>query len=254
MSNHCSWTADAPLVIAHRGASLRAPENTMAAFRLAAELGADGIELDVKLTRDGQIVVHHDMTLDRTTNGSGKVKDFSLSEIKELDAGSSFDLEFSTETIPTLLELVDEVSDQILLNIELTNYDAPFNPLPREVISVLDLAKLHETILISSFNPFALRKVNRLNSRIRTALLVAPGKPGWAESLVKKITPYKDYHPHMSLVNRKMVDGVHRSQGRLNTWIVNEYDDMHSLLRLGVDGIITDDVETAIRVRREFLK
>jgi glycerophosphoryl diester phosphodiesterase len=254
MVNTRSWTADAPLVIAHRGASLRAPENTMAAFQLAVELGSDGIELDVKLTRDEQIVIHHDSTLDRTTNGSGNLKDFSLSELKELDAGGSFDVAFSGETIPTILELLDEVGDQILLNIELTNYDAPFDSLPEKVLSVLDLVKLHDTILLSSFNPLALCRIKRLNREMRTALLVAPQIPGWAQALLKKFTPYTDYHPHMKLVTRTIVEAVHRSHGRLNTWTVNEHEEMLSLLRIGVDGIITDDVETAIGARMEFLQ
>jgi glycerophosphoryl diester phosphodiesterase len=254
MSNNPIWTADAPLVIAHRGASLRAPENTMAAFRLAVDLGADGIEFDVKLTQDDHVVIHHDMTLERTTNGSGKVKDLSLSEIKKLDAGSSFAPEFSGESIPTLLELLDEFGDQILLNIELTNYDAPFDPLPEKVLALLERIEHHDTILLSSLNPFALRKINQLNSGIRTAFLVGPGAPGWARTLLKVITPYQDFHPHKSLVTRTMVESLHRSNGRLNTWTVNEHDEMIALLRLGVDGIITDDVEAALRAREEFLR
>ena len=103
--NIISWHSDAPLVIAHRGASLQAPENTIAAFCLAADLGADAIEMDAKLTADDRVVLHHDLRLERTTNGTGRVKSWNLNEIKQLDAGEKFDLSFRNERIPTKIYL-----------------------------------------------------------------------------------------------------------------------------------------------------
>src|SRR5512135_2653183 len=121
-----------PLVLAHRGASLHAPENTLAAFTLAADQGADGIELDVKLTRDGSIVVMHDATVDRTTTGHGRVSDLTLSEIKALDAGSNFEPQFAQERVPLLEEVFAAVAGRLMINIELTNYASRRDGLERK--------------------------------------------------------------------------------------------------------------------------
>lgn len=247
------WTNDAPLVIAHRGASLLAPENTMAAFRLAAELGADAIEFDVKLSRDGIPVIHHDNTLDRTTNGTGKIKDKMFDELKKLDAGSKFGSLYAGESIPSLAMVLIELKDKLLLNIELTNYNTPSDSLPEIVLSCLGSETLDESVLISSFNPLALRRTNKLNPNIRTALLVGAGMPAWIRALLEKLTPHDDLHPHFHMVDKNLIQRSHRSDGRINTWTVNEYDDMTELLRLGVDGIITDDVQAAIRAREEVV-
>src|SRR5690625_6609337 len=110
-----------PLIIAHRGASGNAPENTLAAFQLAVEEGADGIELDVHLSKDGELVVIHDDTLDRTTNGTGRVQDKDLDELKTYDAGSWFDSKFASERIPLLQEVIDILPDDVFLNVEIKN-------------------------------------------------------------------------------------------------------------------------------------
>ena len=148
-------------MIAHRGASLIAPENTLLAFRLAAELGADAIELDVKLTADGHAVIHHDRTLDRTTDGSGPLSAKTLEELQRLDAGSHLDLKFSGESIPTLRQVFHEIGDRLLMNIELTNYARPFNGLPEVVSRMIFEFDLMGRVLISSFNPIALIKMRR---------------------------------------------------------------------------------------------
>ena len=109
-------------IFAHRGASVYAPENTLAAFEAAVQQHADAIELDAKLTADRQVVVIHDQTVDRTTNGSGEVQKMSLEAIRELDAGSFFDVQFKGEKIPLLSEVFEAVGKRIFINIELTNY------------------------------------------------------------------------------------------------------------------------------------
>ncbi|HBY09528.1 MAG TPA: glycerophosphodiester phosphodiesterase, partial [Chloroflexi bacterium] len=119
-----------PAIFAHRGASAYAPENTLAAFKLAVDQGADAIELDAKLCADGQIIVIHDQTVERTSNGAGKVADLPLSALQELDAGSWFGLEFKGEPIPTLDEVFEAVGQKIFINIELTNYASPRDLLP----------------------------------------------------------------------------------------------------------------------------
>jgi glycerophosphoryl diester phosphodiesterase len=225
----------------------------MAAFRLAKEIGADALEFDVKLSRDNVPVIHHDFTLDRTTSGSGKIKDFTLTELKRLDAGSKFDPFFAGESIPTLVELLNEFQDRILLNIELTNYNTPWDSLPELVNSMLKAARLSESILISSFNPLALRRIRILNPAIRTALLVGDRTPGWLRWLLIQFTPHDDLHPQYRLINEKMIGDCQRSNSRVNAWTVNQQHEMVKLLRLGVKGIISDDVEAAVRSREEVL-
>jgi glycerophosphoryl diester phosphodiesterase len=119
-----------PVIFAHRGASGYAPENTLTAFNLAVQQGSDAIELDVKLTADGQIVVFHDQTLERTTSATGKIGEKTLSELKELDAGSHFDISYLNERIPTLEEVFEAVGQRTSINVELTNYASPYDRLP----------------------------------------------------------------------------------------------------------------------------
>jgi len=131
-------------IIAHRGASAQAPENTLAAFQLALDLQADGIELDVMLTGDQQVVVIHDEEVDRTTDGSGRVADMTLEEIRQLDAGQG-------EKVPTLSEVLDRFGGKLLINIELKNYTSIFDPLPVEVSKLIQSYDLVDDVLISSF-------------------------------------------------------------------------------------------------------
>jgi hypothetical protein len=130
-----------PVIFAHRGASAYAPENTIAAFELALAQQADAIELDVKLSADGYVIVHHDATVDRTTNGKGRVKDLTLDELKKLDAGSFFSETFKGQTVPTLEEVFEAVGMHTFINVELTNYNTPRDHL---VETVCMLVKKHE--------------------------------------------------------------------------------------------------------------
>src|SRR3990170_7761080 len=126
-----------PLIFAHRGASAYAPENTLAAFRLALDQGADGIELDAKLSADGEIVVIHDQTVDRTTPRKGRVDQLTLSELRKLDAGSWKGDVFSGEKIPALAEVFSAVGGKLKINVELTNYSSPQDGLANKVLALV---------------------------------------------------------------------------------------------------------------------
>jgi len=148
MPENRNWESSAPLVIAHRGASMYAPENTIAAFELAVEMGADAIELDTMLTADGTPIVIHDQSLERTTNGSGSVASKSIEEIQLLDAGSTFDARFDGEKIPTLKEVFSAVGNKILINVELKNYASPLDHLPETVIDLVVKKGLADRVLL----------------------------------------------------------------------------------------------------------
>lgn len=245
MIQRSAWSLNAPLVIAHRGASLVAPENTIPAFRLAAELGADAIEFDAKLTADGHVVIHHDRTLNRTTNGSGPLSARTLEELQRLDAGSHLNQKFAGVSIPTLKQVFQEFGDQLLMNIELTNYARPFNSLPENVSQMITEFDLIDQVLISSFNPIALMKMRRLAPEIPLGLLVMDSEPTWLISFSRLITPYHAFHPSFPMVDDQLVQREHKLGYHVNVWTVNEPDQIRELVSIGVDGVITDAPDTA---------
>src|SRR5574341_1433935 len=160
------------LNFAHRGASLLAPENTLAAFELAVKQGADGIELDVRLCRTGEWVVIHDVRLNRTTNGRGLVRAKSIDELRRLDAGSSFHQKFANERIPTLAEVLDWAKGRALLNIEIKSLARPAERAEQSLLSLLRRHGVRRQCLISSFNPLVLRRLARLDPGLPTGLLL----------------------------------------------------------------------------------
>ena len=167
-----------PAIFAHRGASAHAPENTLSAFKLAITQHANAIELDAKLCASGEVVVIHDQSVDRTTNGSGKLLELPLTVLNELDAGSWFGTDFQGERIPTLDEVFDVVGQKIFINVEITNYASPFDDLPNKVVDLVRRHGLQENVLFSSFNPMALRKANKLLPEVPIGLLALPGIKG----------------------------------------------------------------------------
>jgi glycerophosphoryl diester phosphodiesterase len=225
----------------HQGANAAAPGNTLAAFRLAAEMGADGIELDVQLSRDGEAVVIHDFTVDRTTDGQGAVRRMTLAQLKKLDAGSWFDAAFAGERIPTLQEVFDAVAHRLLINVEIKRPVARSGGLEAEVVRLIEDNNLAHRVIVSSFNPLSLRKVKRLNPNILTALLCAPDQPLWLRrAWLGPIAPHEFRHPHYSMVDERFMAWAVQRDYRVNTWTVDEPDEMRRLVKLGVHGIITN--------------
>lgn len=233
-------------MIAHRGASRIAPENTLSAFRLAADMGADGIELDARLSADGAVVVLHDLTLDRTTNGTGNVSERSLTELKSLDAGAKFGAAFAAERIPILDEVFEEVGRRLLINVELKDYEKVFDrPLVEAVVRIVRHHGLERRVLLSSFVPFGLRMARRLAPEIPRALLLWAGEKEWMQFAVRRLTPFEAYHPHEPMTDRHTIAAEHARGRRVNVWTVNDADRMRELLLLGADGLITDAPDMA---------
>jgi len=238
-----------PVIFAHRGASSYAPENTLAAFDLALRQGAEAIELDAKLTADGQVVVIHDQTVDRTTQGSGRVKEMSLAQLKELDAGSHFDMKFKGEPIPTLDEVFAAFGQQLFINVELTNYASLFDALPDKAAGLVKQHKLSQRVIFSSFNPIALLRIHRLLPETPIGLLALPGNSGaWARSWPGRIVPYQALHPALEDVTPGLVEKCHRLGKQVFVWTVNQVEDMRRLVAMRVDGIFTDDPISAREV------
>jgi glycerophosphoryl diester phosphodiesterase len=241
-----------PVIFAHRGAKAHAPENTLASFELAAQCGAPAIELDVKLTADKEVVVLHDPTLDRTTNGHGRLVDHTLAQIRELDAGSCFSPEFRGERIPTLSEVFEAVGKKVFINVELTNYETTGDDLVERVVALVRRHSMQERVLFSSFHPFNLMKARRLIPEIPLGLLALEGNPGWwMRGLGSWVFPHDALHPYTLDVDAHLVERVHHRGRRVHVWTVNQPEDMRRLFDLKVDGIFTDDPALALQILAE---
>lgn len=236
-----------PVVYAHRGASTHAPENTLTAFELALQQGADGVELDAKLSADGHVVVIHDATVDRTTGGRGRVRDLTLEELRELDAGSVFSESFRGQKIPTLAEVFEALGSRALINVELTNYSTPRDRLVERVCQLVNKHKLGKRVLFSSFFASNLAQAARLLPAVPRGLLALNGWMGaWARSFGFMFGDYQAMHPHIKDADRALIQRVHKLNRRVHVWTANRHEQVQRLAAWGVDGIFTDDPLVAV--------
>jgi len=243
------WLQAAPLVIAHRGASVAAPENTLAAFEQAVQLGAEAIELDAKRTRDGQVVCFHDRSLVRTAGVSGAVADRTLAELRRLDVGAWKDERFRSERIPTLAEVFEAVGRRVLVNVELTDYWWDQRRLAEAAVAVVKQQGLEARVLFSSFQSSALVAAASQAPEIARAHLVGPTWLATRDRFSLRRAAVQAEHPHESLVRPDRVERAHRCGRRLHVYTVDDAETMKTLWRWGVDGLITDVPEVARRTR-----
>ena len=242
MPNLDDFYCDRTLNLAHRGASGHAPENTLAAFLLAAEMGAHGIELDVHLSADGEAVVIHNDTVDATTDGTGRVSQLMLSELKSVDAGSWLGPEFAGERIPTLQEVFDAVGRRLLINVEI-KVELGYHPREQEaeVVRLIEDNQMVDRVIVSSFVPSSLRRVRKMNPRIPLGLLYSEQETTWLPSVMRWLSvPFDALHPSFHMVHAGYVKKAQQRGRRVNVWTVNAADDMRRMRDLGVDGIITN--------------
>jgi glycerophosphoryl diester phosphodiesterase len=230
------------LRVAHRGASAHAPENTLAAFRRAVELGADAVEMDVHLTADGHVVVIHDATLDRTTNGTGAVTERSLSDIRSLDAGSWFDPRFAGERIPTLDEAFDVIPKGVLAVVEVKS-DAATLP----TIELIRTRNRLDDVALISFAPEAVRLARWVEPRLPTSLLI--GRPfEFSDPVANALAMLRAAHAcgtssldiHWRLAVPESVDAIHRRCGSVWVWTVDAPEDIGIVLEADVDAVTSN--------------
>ncbi len=225
-----------PLNVGHRGASALAPENTLAAFREARAVGADGIEFDVQFSRDRQLIVFHDKELERITGIHGLVAEKTLAELKQLDAGSWFDAKFAGDQIPTLDEVFDLLDGQMLLNIEIKSDAQDEMGLEAAVVDCVQRNHLTQHVLISSFDLACLTRVRQIDPSIRIGVLF--DKP-LSDSRLASLNA-EALHPNWKMVDEQMLQRAHERGQQVNVWTVNAPADMQRMISLGVDGIITN--------------
>ena len=226
------------LNIAHRGASALAPENTIAASERAVELGADVIELDLHMSQDGELVVIHDDTLDRTTDGSGPVHQRSLAELMRLDAGRWFGKGFAGQRIPRLDEVLDRFAGKVQLALEVKASSAFFPGIEEKVVSALRRHSAIGQAAVASFDHYALQRLKEIEPALRTAALLV-GRP---VSLSALAGPAKanGLALEASFVTKTEVEACRAAGLQIVVWVVNEPAQMRHFINLGVDGIITD--------------
>ncbi len=236
-----------PIVIAHRGASAYAPENTISSFKKSIEMKSEGVELDIHLSKDGHLIVCHDEKVDRTTNGSGFIKDMTLEELKRLDAGSWFSSEFSNEKIPVLDEVLKLFCNtNMLVNIELKSDIIIYKNIEEKVIKTIKKFNMKNKIIISSFNHYSLVKVKKIDSEIKTGALYVSGivEP-W---IYAKRIGADAIHPLFYGITPEIVEGCMENNIPINTYTVNSEKHIYAVAKAGVSGIITNYPDRARKI------
>jgi glycerophosphoryl diester phosphodiesterase len=233
-----------PLFIAHRGLSARFPENTLAAFKGAVDAGAHMIELDVNLTRDRQLVVIHDDTVDRTTNGRGAVRALTLEALGRLDGGSWFDPAFKAERLPTLAQVLDAVKGRLMVNIEIKpeafERHGPADAVERQVLQLVRKKNMIDDVLVSSFEWQVLENIHRMEPAIALGLLSDAAADDSVRYWYGRINAFS-WHPDYRVLTRDQVEAFHGLGARVFPFSVNGRIDTRGMLAMGVDGLIVDD-------------
>lgn len=227
-------------VWAHRGASAYAPENTLEAFKLAAGQGADGVELDVQLSRDNELVVAHDETIDRVSNGSGYIKDHTLRELKKLRFNRLFP-EYRDAAIPTLREVYELLKPTgLVINVELKTGIVPYEGIEERALCLASEMGMGNRVIYSSFHHPSLVKLKMLDASVKTGLLYSDG---WidAASYGRYTARVDALHPALYHMQDKELIPSARSLGlALHVWAVDDEEYMEALVRQGVEAIITN--------------
>ena len=230
-----------------------APENTLAAFRLAVEQGADGIELDVKLSRDGEVVVFHDQMTQRITGETGRVNQLTLTELKRLSAGAFFADSFRKEKIPTLKEVFETVGDNVFLFIELTNYLSWSDGLVEKTAALVKEHHLEHRAVFISFLPWNISRLKKLLPNVPFGLLMLQGIAGNCA----RSNTFRRFSPNCILpkyldVTPKLIHEEHNQGRQVITWTVNDRELMIKFMRMGINGLITNDPPTALQLREQL--
>ncbi len=247
-------------IFAHRGASGYAPENTLEAFALAAKMGADGVELDVHMAKDGELVVAHDDFLSRVSNGRGFIRDMTTAELKRLRFNKTHP-EFADATIPTLREVYELLKPTGLeVNTELKTSPIHYEGIEEKCVQLAAETGMTERVMYSCFKSASLLRIKRMDSGIRVGLLRNPiGKLNDRKIIdpwdLAHLVGIDAIHPHFSeLLKYREADKVHARGMQVNVWTVNDEDDIRKSLEAGADMLIGDYPDRMLRIREELMK
>jgi len=229
------------LIFGHRGVPDEAPENTIAGFQRAVEMGLDGVELDVQLCKSGELVIIHDEEVDKLTDDSGRVAKLTFEELRQLEVGGHFDERFKGEKIPTLEEVLEVLGGNMIVNVELKTRSIPDDGLEVKVVRLIEKMNLQSSVILSSFNPFAVRRAGKANPELTTALLFADDQPihlrrAWGLYFVD----VDGVHPRYPLVSEKLIRRAERNNWFMCTWTVDDAAVARAMFGAGVDIVITN--------------
>lgn len=238
-------------IYAHRGASGYAPENTLEAFKLAIKQGAEGIELDVQLTKDGEVVVIHDETIDRVSNKTGFVKDYTLAELREFSFDNNIE-GYKNTKIPTLKEVLELLKPtNLMLNIELKTSIIWYENIEEKVLKLVYDADMRDRVIYSSFNHYSIKKIKNLDEKANTALLFGDVIL-YTVNYIKNANIPAIHPPVYQLKMDNFLDEYINSGLDIRVWTVNNPDDMQSLINKNIDAIITNYPDIALKKRGEL--
>ncbi|MGB7337492.1 MAG: glycerophosphodiester phosphodiesterase family protein [Phototrophicaceae bacterium] len=242
-----SWYADkSALVFGHRGASAYRPMNTIPAFEFAADQGADGVELDVHLTKDGELIIVHDFTIDHTTNGSGTVTDMTLAELKSFDAGSWFGADYAGLQLPTLDEVFEAVGQRLIINVEIKSLSQTADGTEEAVAACIRKHNMSERVIVSSFNPYILPRFRAIDPEIPIGYLLHPASVSDQSHTIVTPSHYEALHYFHEMIGDEELSFALENNAVINTWTVNDPELAKLLVGKGVRGIITDTPDVMI--------
>lgn len=244
-----------PLIIAHRGDVTNAPENTIPAFKKALELGADGIELDVRLTREGKLVVFHDRCLDRTSNGKGPVNHWTQDQVRSLDAGSWFSPEFQGERPPTLDEVFEFLPADFLINVEMKVIMKGMRLIAHQVAEVIRRHARWNSTLVASFNPISLWELKKIEPRITRGYIWSRRHPFPIRSRIFSPLLRADwYDPANDSYNPRLHRRFHSGGARVLAWDLDFDRDMQQMAALRLDAVVTDSLQEMLKRKEEVAR
>lgn len=252
------------VIIGHKGAAGYVPENTLASFQKAMDMEAEMIEIDVHLSKDGEVVVFHDEDLSRTTDGLGKIHEMTLVEIKELDAGSWYSDEFVGEKVPTLNETIDLIHGKMGIIIDIKSKSHEFyEGFAEKIVDIIVEKNAKEWCIIQSYEQEYLEHAYAKDSSIQIKKLMM----GEDESLLlsfyinskdfmtnrNKHEFYQTINPHYTTVSNRRIFRLHARGYKIYTYVVNDRADMIKMLNMAVDGIITDYPDKMVSIKKELI-
>jgi glycerophosphoryl diester phosphodiesterase len=221
-------------IIAHRGSSRRAPENTVSSIMCSVEDKADYAEFDVQQTKDGVIILMHDKDLRRVAKLNKNVEETDYSEMKPVDVSGMYSQKFKGEKIPTLDEVIKKAKGKIKLDIEIKSYGNNIN-LPEKVVKIIEDNNATDNSIICSFDYKILEKVKKLNPKIQTGYITSFNND---DMLNLNCVDFYSIYDHK--VNKELVDKIHKNHKKIHVWTVDNVNDMKKFIEMGVDGVITD--------------
>jgi glycerophosphoryl diester phosphodiesterase len=229
-----------PLIIAHRGASGEAPENTLAAFQLALEQGCDAIELDIHLSADGELIVCHDDFINRTTNGTGKISEMSASQLKQYDAGLWFHEKYKGESLPLLEEVFELVPSNIIVNVEIKNVPSYYEGIEQKLINLLTAKNRLANVVVSSFDHQCLVRLKEIEPEAKIGILYYSKLVHHRKYTSLFPAPVYSLHPNFEVVTSEEIEDAKEHGLQVYSWTVNQPQEMIRVIDSGVSGVITD--------------